>query len=249
MFPLQDSIPSRTPPIATYYLIGINVLVFMLELSLGPAGIKSLFYHFGIVPARFSHPAWAEQAGLPLQNYWPFVTNIFLHGGWMHVLGNMWTLWIFGDNVEDRLGHGRFMIFYLLCGIIAGIVHCMVNPLSTVPALGASGAIAGVMGAYFILYPHSRIIVLIPVLIFPFFFEVPAILYLGIWFLMQLASGSFALLGPSQVGGIAFWAHVGGFGAGLLSLPLFLIARGRRKMHLDEFGIKSAWTSAWPRHH
>ncbi len=242
MFPIQDSIPHRSPPVVTYALIGVNAFVFFLELSLEPAQLEALFHLFGIVPARYSHPDWAVWVGFPADDYWPFLTNMFLHGGWMHVLGNMWTLWIFGDNVEDRLGPTRFLLFYLGCGIAAGVVHGFVNHDSTVPAVGASGAIAGVMGAYFVLFPRSRLILMVPILFLPFFFEIPAVAYLGYWFLLQLVSGSMALVGPEQAGGIAFWAHVGGFAAGILLLPLFLLGRHTRRFERDEFGFEAGWS-------
>src|SRR5207237_8668834 len=143
-------------------------------------------YLLVIVPARYTHPAWAQWVGVPIDDYWPFLTCMFLHGSWSHVIGNMWTLWIFGDNVEDRMGPVRFLAFYLLTGVAAGLTHWFTNLDSTVPTVGASGAIAGVLGAYFILFPHSRIIVLFPVFFWPFFFELPAVMYLLFWFLSQM---------------------------------------------------------------
>ncbi len=131
--------------------------MFLLEISLPEQGLERLFYLFGIVPARYTHPEWAAYVGFPVDDYWPFLTSMFLHGGWLHILANMWTLWIFGNNVEDRMGPGRFLLFYLTCGIAAGVVHLMTNPTSTVPTVGASGAIAGVMGAYFVLFPHAQV--------------------------------------------------------------------------------------------
>jgi len=242
MIPIRDTIPSRHPPLVTWMLILVNGLVFAFELRLTESQLRSVFYLFGIVPARYTHPAWAVWMGLPIDTYWPFLTSMFLHGGWLHVIGNMWTLWIFGDNVEDRMGPLRFLLFYLCCGIVAGVVHLVTNPDSTVPTVGASGAIAGVMGAYFVLYPHARVITMIPVFFWPFFFELPAALYLGIWYLMQLFSGTFALAAPGSVGGIAWWAHVGGFLAGILLHELFLIRRYRpRRMEPDEWGIEGAW--------
>lgn len=133
--------------------------------------LQQFFHLFGIVPARFTHPDWALSVGFPLHDYWPFLTSMFLHGGWLHIIGNMWTLWIFSDNVEGRMGPVRFVIFYLLCGLAAGIVHCFTNPDSTIPTVGASGANAGAIGAYFFLFPNARVIVLVPILFFPFFFQ------------------------------------------------------------------------------
>ena len=150
MLPIQDTIPRRNPPVATYVLLLINSLVFLFELTLPPAMLERLFYLFGMVPARYTHPAWALLVGFPVDDYWPFLTSMFLHGGWLHIISNMWTLWIFGDNVEDRMGPVRFVIFYMLCGVAAGVVHWFANPDSTIPAVGASGAIAGVIGRVFL---------------------------------------------------------------------------------------------------
>jgi membrane associated rhomboid family serine protease len=159
----------------------------------------------------------------------------------LHIIGNVWALWIFGDNVEDRMGSLRFAIFYLACGLAAAVTHLMTQPESTVPTVGASGAIAGVLGAYLLLFPTARLVVLFPVLFLPFFFELPAVLYLGAWFLIQLFSGTMALASPTQVGGIAFWAHVGGFTAGLLLCPLFVRRPRARRMQPDEYGIEWTW--------
>jgi membrane associated rhomboid family serine protease len=239
MIPIRDSVPSRSVPIVTRALILINVIVFFFELTFSQEGVEQLFYLFGLVPARFTHPKWAEAVGIPLQSYWPILTHQFLHGGWFHIIANMWTLWIFGDNVEDRMGSFRFAIFYLLCGCIAGITHTLINPDSTVPSVGASGAIAGVLGAYLLFFPTARLVVMFPILFFPFFFDVPAVLYLGLWFLMQLFSGAAALGAPQEVGGIAFWAHIGGFISGILLCGLF--ARSRRQSQPDEYGLEWGW--------
>ncbi len=205
MIPLRDIIPSRTTPIVTIALIVTNVLVFLFELSLGPA-VDDFTLYFGLVPAAFS---WVA-----------VFTSMFLHGGLLHVAGNMLYLWIFGDNVEDRMGHGRFLVFYLLCGIAAALAQTIAAPDSVVPMVGASGAIAGVMGAYFVLYPKSRIVTLIPLFFFFQIVEVPAIFFLGIWFLMQFLSGVGSIVSAAQ-GGVAFWAHVAGFLAGLSGVIVF----------------------------
>ena len=208
MIPLRDVIPSRTPPVVTVGLIVANSLVFLYQVSLPEAQLQVLVKEFGLVPAEFALSS--------------LVTSIFLHGGWLHVVGNMWYLWIFGDNVEDRLGHGRYLVFYLLCGVIAGLAQTVVSPDSYIPTIGASGAIAGVMGAYFVLYPQSRVLTLIPLFIFIEIVEIPAVFFLGFWFLMQLFSGagSIAHTTGSQ-GGIAFWAHVAGFVVGLVGVFVF----------------------------
>jgi len=205
MIPLRDVIPSRTTPYITVTIIVLNALAWFLELSL-PRDVLPLFLRvYGVVPAQLH--------ALTL------LTSMFLHGSWMHVIGNMWYLWIFGDNVEDRVGHGRFIVFYLLCGIAAALGQIVIDPGSTLPTIGASGAIAGVMGAYFVLYPRSRVLTLIPLVIFWEVIEVPAPLLLGFWFLMQLFSaGAIAVTSSTGGGGVAFMAHVAGFlcGAGAI---------------------------------
>src|SRR6266446_3637855 len=236
MFPLQDSVPSRSVPVVTRALILINALVFFFELLLPEQALEQVFYLFGVVPARFTHPHWAEAVGFPVDSYWPLLTHQFLHGGWLHIISNMWALWIFGDNVEDAMGRLRFTIFYLTCGVLAALTQVMTQPESTLPSIGASGAIAGVLGAYFLLYPTAWVVVMLPILFFPFFFELPAVVYLGIWFVTQLFSGTMALVSPEQAGGIAFWAHVGGFVAGLLLCGLF-VQRRRRRLQPDEYGL------------
>jgi membrane associated rhomboid family serine protease len=242
MIPIQDTVPTRNPPLAVYALIALNLLVFAFELSLPEEEIDRLFYLLGIVPARYTHPEWAQRVGFPIDDYWPFLTGMFLHGGWAHIIGNMWTLWIFGDNVEDRMGPLRFTLFYLLCGVIAGLVHWFTNPHSPVPTVGASGAIAGVLGAYFVLFPRAQVVVMVPIFFYPLFFELPAVTYLLFWALSQLFSGTLALAGPGQVGGVAWWAHVGGFAAGVALHPLFVRPRRSiRRWQPDEYGIEAAW--------
>ena len=240
MFPIQDSVPSRSVPVVTRALVLINVIVFFFELMLPHGSVEQLFYLFGLVPARFTHPDWAAAVGFPIDSFWPILTHQFLHGGWLHILSNMWMLWIFGDNVEDRMGPVRFGIFYLICGCVAGLTHLLTNPDSTVPSVGASGALAGVLGAYVLFFPTSRLIVMFPIFFFPFFFEVPAVLYLGLWFFTQLYAGTLALVGPGQVGGIAWWAHIGGFVSGML-LCWFFVRRPRRSLQSDEYGMEWAW--------
>jgi membrane associated rhomboid family serine protease len=207
----------------TLTIILLNTGVFFFETSLSERGLKNLIYIFAFVPARYSHSDWLLSPAL----YLPFLTSIFIHGGWMHLISNMWSLWIFGDNVEDRMGHIRFLFFYLLCGIAAGVVHWVTNLHSQIPTVGASGAIAGVMGAYFLLYPYSRVITMVPVFFYPVFIEIPAVFYLGLWFYSQFLSGVMSLVTPRDIGGIAWWAHIGGFLAGGLLMPLFI----RRKRY------------------
>src|SRR6059058_3112252 len=213
MIPLRDIIPSRTVPYITITIIALNALAWLFEVSLSPEVLEQFLRIYGVVPADFTAPT--------------LITSMFLHGSWMHVIGNMWYLWIFGDNVEDRLGHGRFIVFYLLCGIAAAIGQVAMDPLSTLPTIGASGAIAGVMGAYFVLYPQSRVLTLIP-WIFLQIVELPAIVLLGFWFLMQLFSaGTIAMTTTTHGGGVAFAAHVAGFLIGVGGVFVF------RKRALD----------------
>ncbi|HZP47121.1 MAG TPA: rhomboid family intramembrane serine protease [Vicinamibacterales bacterium] len=203
MIPLRDVIPSRTTPYITVTIILLNAVAWLYEVSLPPRELERFLYFYGVVPASFSAST--------------LITSMFLHGSWMHVVGNMWYLWIFGDNVEDRVGHGRFLLFYLLCGVVAAIGQIAVDPASTLPTIGASGAIAGVMGAYFVLYPHSRVLTLVPLIVFWELIELPAIVLLGFWFLMQLFSaGTIAVTASSHgSGGVAFAAHVAGFLVGV----------------------------------
>ena len=217
MIPLRDVIPSRTTPYITVTIIILNALAWFYELAL-PRDVLPLFLQFyGVVPANFSAMT--------------LVSSMFLHGSWSHVIGNMWYLWIFGDNVEDRVGHGRFIVFYLLCGIAAGIGQIAMDPSSTLPTIGASGAIAGVMGAYFVLYPNSRVLTLVFVFFYYEIFELPAIVLLGFWFLIQLFSaGAIAVTASSHgSGGVAFVAHVAGFIFGMIAVFVFK----KRQRQLD----------------
>jgi len=242
MFPLQDNIPSRRVPVVTYLLILANSVVFLFELSLSQQSLERLLYVFGVVPARFSNPAWGAQVGFTACSIVPFFTSMFLHGGWLHIIANMWTLWIFGDNVEDRMGHLRFLIFYLLCGVLGSILHVLTNLDSPVPTIGASGAIAGVLGAYFLLFPLAGVLVVFPVFFWPLFFELPAVLYLGFWFLSQFFAGTLSLVATQNIGNVAWWAHVGGFFAGMALIPIFTPRRKpRRPMFADEYGTTGAW--------
>ncbi|MCX8051468.1 MAG: rhomboid family intramembrane serine protease [Chlorobi bacterium] len=233
MIPLHDTIPSRRVPVMNWVIIGLNTVVFLLELSLPERSLETVIHLFGIVPARFTDPQWAEWMGYP-HSYLPMLTNMFLHSGWGHFVGNMWTLYIFGDNVEDRMGPTRYLLFYLITGIAASITHIVLHPTSTVPAIGASGAISGVMAAYMFLFPGSRIVFLFPILFLPYFIELPALLYIGVWFIGQLISGVTVLSITDRAAGIAFWAHIGGFVAGAVLYRLF--ARQRyRQSYPDEY--------------
>ncbi len=218
MIPIRDTIASKNVPIVNNLLIGINVLMFVIQMMQGSHyGFGQLIYAYGLVPARYTSPGWAADISR-IQMLVALVTFMFLHGGFLHLLGNMWFLYIFGDNVEDRLGPMRYILFYLLCGLISGISHIVLNAHSTAPTIGASGAVAGVMGAYFLLHPRARILTLIPIIIIPWFVEIPAFFFLGFWFVIQVLNASTA---SGSAGGIAWWAHIGGFACGMVLLKLF----------------------------
>jgi len=213
MFPLRDSIPSARPPIVNVTLIVACAVAFLFELSLGPR-LEPFLRAYAFVPVRLFHPD-AFDASL-LFNLKTMFLSMFLHGGWLHIIGNMWFLWIFGDNVEDHLGHGRFLAFYLVCGLAATVGQAVVSPMSAVPMVGASGAIAGVLGAYLVLFPWSRVKTLVFLGFLVTWVELPAPLFLVIWFVFQFFSGALSLAAASaQAGGVAFWAHIGGFVVGV----------------------------------
>ncbi len=215
MIPIRDTIRSENLPVVNFLLIGANVIAFLWQLSLGP-GLEKALFTYGIVPLRYSDSSLSGHFSTA-QQILPFFTSMFLHGGLFHILGNMWFLYIFGDNVEDRLGHLRYLFFYLLCGLMAGVAHIVTNWDSGIPTIGASGAVAGVMGAYFVTYPRARIVTLIPLFFLFQFAELPAFIFLGLWFLMQLVSAG---LSHGGAAGIAWWAHVGGFVCGIVLLKL-----------------------------
>ena len=212
MFPVSDVIPSRSTPVVTLGLIAANALLFLYELTLSDSGLRHLFHTYGVIPGDF---VWFS-----------VVTSTFLHAGWLHFLGNMLYLWIFGDNVEDRLGHPGFLALYLSCGALSAFAHVEINPLSFLPMVGASGAIAGVMGAYFVLYPQSRVLTAVFLFFYLDLIEIPALIFLGIWFLMQFFSGLGSIGADAASGGVALGAHVAGFVIGAMIGALW---RGRER--------------------
>jgi membrane associated rhomboid family serine protease len=216
MIPLRDTTRSRNYPAVNTVLIATNGLLFLVQMAQGPQ-LDAFIYTYGLVPARYSVPHVSAHF-TSFQQVLALLSFMFLHGGFWHLLGNMWSLYIFGDNVEDRLGSFRYLVFYLLCGWASGLLHLFLNWHSPVPTIGASGAIAGVMGAYLLLFPHSKILTFIPIFFIPYFIEIPAFFFLGLWFLLQFigAAGS-----DGQGGGIAWWAHVGGFVAGIALVKVF----------------------------
>jgi len=220
MIPVRDDQPRFSTPYVTYFLVGLNLVIFLFEASLTPRGFKVLLFQLGMIPANITgllagtHKMGVAAALLPT------LTSMFLHGSWMHVIGNMWFLWIFGDNIEDYLGHFKYLLFYLLSGLGAAFAQVLLTPHSSVPTVGASGAIAGVLGAYFLLYPKAKVLIWFPIF---FLFYLPAWVTLGYWFAMQFVSGAATSLASysDTRGGVAFWAHVGGFLVGIVLIKLF----------------------------
>lgn len=222
MIPIRDTIPSSRVPVVNYLLIAANLGFFFYEVSLGES-LPPFLERYALIPARL-----LGGGDLSFRELLTPVTAMFLHGGWMHVLGNMLYLYIFGDNVEDTLGHGRYLLFYLACGVASFAVQTGFQPASVVPNVGASGAIAGVLGAYFLLFPRARVLTLLPLFIFFTVVEIPAIVFLGLWFLIQFLSGAVSLGRAAAAGGVAWWAHIGGFIAGIVLLKLFTFPGWRK---------------------
>lgn len=228
MLPLQDTIRSRSLPFVNWMLIILNLAAFLFVASRGRFA-DAWVVTFGLVPARFLFH-------LDLGNILTLFTSMFLHGGWAHLLSNLLALWIFGDNVEDRMGSRRYLIFYLTCGVVAALVHIAFNPTSPIPTIGASGAISGVLAAYLIYFPTARVITLVPLFFLPWFVEIPAFVYLGLWFVSQLFNGLFAIVTEAQaLGGVAWWAHIGGFVAGLFLAPFLARRRYVRRVYVDDY--------------
>lgn len=215
MFPLKDINKSNSVPFVNLTFIAINVLVFLFEVSLGEPGLEELFKTSGLVPNHFVNDFGPGQVAT-------IFTSMFLHGGWMHLLSNMWALYIFGDNVEDRMGHFQYFVFYILCGIAAALTQVYISTNSFIPTVGASGAIAGVLGGYIVLFPHARVLAAIPIFYIIRLVEVPAIFYLGFWFVSQFFTGVASLGAQEDAGGgVAWWAHIGGFALGVILVKLF----------------------------
>jgi membrane associated rhomboid family serine protease len=221
MIPIRDDVPHTTTPWVNYFLIAMNTAVFVFELLLAPAARNEFIFQFGVVPSH-TMAFLAGAQGMPaVVAFLPLLTSLFLHGGWFHIIGNMWFLWIFGDNIEDILGHGKYLLFYLACGAAAGLSQYIFNQDSQLPMVGASGAIAGVMGAYIVKFPHARVLALVTVIFFFTTIEVPAWIMLIFWFGTQFFNGVGAIAySRASEGGVAFFAHVGGFIAGAALIAL-----------------------------
>jgi hypothetical protein len=221
MIPIRDRNPSGTFPYVTIGIIIVNILIFLYELSLG-SGLGEFIMKFGVVPLKVSY--YSQVPDLTFINtFFPFISSMFLHGGFVHLIGNMWFLWIFGDNIEDKLGHFKFIAFYFLCGIIASSVHVFFNSQSNVPCVGGSGAIAGVLGAYMITFPHARVVTIVPLFVFIQVMELPAMVVLGFWFVIQFFNGAATITASTSGAGVAWWAHIGGFAAGVIILYIMRI--------------------------
>ena len=223
MIPIRDTIRSKTYPVVNLFIIAANIAVYLYQLSLGPQ-VEIFIVTYALIPARYTATEIAVHFTTSQQLAAVF-SFMFLHGGLWHLLGNMWSLYIFGDNVEDRLGHVRYLAFYILCGLVSGLSHLVLNWHSRIPTLGASGAIAGVMGAYFLLYPKSRILTLIPIFFIPWFVEIPAFFFIGIWFVIQFLNAAGT---PTHGAGVAWWAHIGGFVCGIFLIKAFVLGRSGR---------------------
>jgi membrane associated rhomboid family serine protease len=233
MFPLKSLAPRRAFPFVTLALIGINVYIFLQQVAMRPRLLNELVNAYGLVPARFANllnmtfsPVYGLRRITPEAAILPLLTSLFLHASWLHIIGNMWFLWIFGQTVEDALGHFPFLLFYLACGVAAGLTHVAFNLNSKLPTIGASGAISGVLGAYLVLYPGAQILTLVPIIVIPLIVRLPAVLFIGLWFVFQFLGG-LGTLQLQDAGGVAFWAHVGGFIAGMF---LAAIARNHRRV-------------------
>lgn len=228
MFPLRDDVPTSITPYITYGLIGANIGIFLYQLTLNQQQLQEFFYSAAVVPCQLSGNI-VGRCPIPtpqqLPEWMTLITSQFLHGGFLHIAGNMLFLWIFGNNVEDRLGHIKFLIFYLACGVLAALSQWFFSPNSTIPSLGASGAIAGVMGAYILRYPHARVLTLVFLGFFVTTLQIPAVFFLGLWFVQQALYGIASLQVPSNIGmesgGVAYWAHAGGFVFGAILAPMF----------------------------
>lgn len=217
MIPLRDSVRRKRYPLLVTFIIGLNAVIFLRQLAFNQWQLEEFFYRFGAIPANYS--MFLFERNIIAQIIIPLFSAQFLHGSWMHIISNMWFLWVFGDNVEDKMGGVRFIIFYLLMGLVATIAHIVVNPTSSVPIIGASGALAGVLGAYFVLYPRSRVLALVPIFFFFTILEIRAVYFLAFWFVLQLFSGVLSLGATGTA--VAWWAHIGGFVAGAIFAKIF----------------------------
>ena len=241
MIPTNSTIPYDTRPVATYAIVAACVAAFIYQITLSGTAAERFILENALVPARYTNGAWAEANGLSRADPLPCLTSMFLHGGVLHIVSNLWTLWIFGPALEDRLGRARFVFLYLAAGLAAGVVHFLFNVTSVVPTLGASGAIAGVVAAYVTRFPYAWLNVLQPIGIIPLFFYMPVVVFAGLWFAAQVISATGSMMMPAQGGGVAWWAHIGGFVVGWLLLPRLAPPAEPGREH--EAAVRSA---LWP---
>lgn len=223
MIPIRDTIPCNIRPYVTWAIIVLCAAIFIAMQFMQEPLVRHLTYQYGMVPIRYSYPEWSARFGLPPDGYLSFFTNLFIHSSWLHIIINLWFLWIFADNIEECMGHTRFIIFYLLCGLIATYVQWFDNPKLMIPVVGASGAIAGVLGAYFFLYPFAHIVIWVPVFFLPIFIEIPAIAFLGFWVIIQIQQVTALAIFENITATVAWYAHLGGFIAGALLHRFFLL--------------------------
>lgn len=227
MIPIRDDAPRTTTPLITYFLIALNCIIFLFEVSLDPSQRAEFIYQFGVVPGYILDAFSGARGASLMASGVSIFSSMFLHASWLHLIGNMWALWIFGDNIEDHVGHFRYLTLYLASGVCASVLHIAFNQGSQIPSVGASGAIAGVMGAYFLLFPSARVLTIMPIVFI--FVWLPAWIVLGYWFVAEFLTGAATTIAhtPSTGGGVAFWAHVGGFIAGVTLIKLFPAAHPR----------------------
>ena len=216
MLPFTDTAPRAARPAAVLALIAVNALVFLWTVGLPPRALNAVLVEYALIPARYTDPALARSVGLDPNDLWPLITDAFLHGGWLHIIFNMWFLWIFGPAMEARFGRVGFLALYLGGALTASVVHVATHPGSIEPVLGASGAVAAVVAAYAVIYPTERVMTIVPILFIPLFIPVPAIFFAAIWFAMQVLQGSSEIARPGMAAGVAWWAHIGGFAFGVL---------------------------------
>jgi membrane associated rhomboid family serine protease len=231
MIPIRNAVPSRYPAVITWILIAINCVVFLYQDSLSAEELDLFLRDFALIPASYAE----AESNLGSGGILPFISMMFLHGGWLHLILNMWMLWLFGPTIEDRLGPARYLAFYLACGLVASIAHVVFNPTSTIPALGASGAIAGILGCYMRLFPLARLVVIVPILIIPLFVEMHAFIFIGVWFLLQVVQSALELFVPSTED-VAWWAHIGGFIAGFILGPIMVRSELRHRAYYPDEG-------------
>lgn len=222
MIPIRDSISSSVKPYISWILIFICVSIFLFMQIIPLQNQHYILHVYGLVPLKYSDPQWAFEVGLPIDYGLSFLSGLFLHGGWLHLIVNIWFMWIFAKNIEAAMGHGLFLIFYLVCGVIAMLIQWYFDPQLTTPIVGASGAIAGILGAYFFLYPYAKVVIWVPLLFLPIFVEIPAIAFLGFWVILQLQEATTLIMFADTSTGVAWWSHIGGFIAGAILHKLFI---------------------------